>query len=62
MSYPEARVFRPRSETENNLIDKMMQIRSKQRAIQRPSWTQYVSYLINKDVAEVRSQHKQRTR
>ena len=59
---PEARVFRPRSETENSLIDKMMQIRSKQGAIQRPSWTQYASYLINKDVAEIRSQYKQRTR
>jgi len=59
---PEARVFRPRSEAENDLIDKVMQIRSKQGAIQRPSWTLYISYLLNKDVAEVRARYKERTR
>ena len=58
---PEARVFRPRSEAENDLIDKMMTLRAKQGVIAKPSWTLYAAHLINKDVAEVREQYKRKT-
>ena len=57
---PEARVFRPRSEGENNLIDNLMKVRKAEGHIERPSWTQYVSWLINRDVAEVRAQYRMR--
>ena len=57
---PEARVFRPRSEKENELIDSLMNVHKAEGHIGRPSWTQYVAWLINKDVAEVRAQHRLR--
>ena len=57
---PEARVFRPRSEKENELIDNLMKARTAEGHIERPSWTQYVAWLINRDVAEVRNQFKAR--
>jgi len=59
---PEARVFRPRSEKENELIDNLMKVHSAENHIERPSWTQYVAWLINRDVAEVRAQFKARPR
>jgi len=59
---PEARVFRPRSETENKLIDALMKVHTAEGNIQRPSWTQYVSLLINRDLAEVRIKRKERER
>lgn len=60
MANPEARVFRPRSESENNLIDKLMEVHTLEGHIQRPSWTQFVSWLINRDLTEVRTRHKTR--
>ena len=58
--FPESRVFRPRSEKENELIDSLMQVHKAEGHIERPSWTQYVSWLINRDVAEVRARFKNR--
>ena len=57
---PESRVFRPKSEEENKLIDSLMQVHKVEGHIERPSWTQYVAWLINRDVAEVRAQFKSR--
>ena len=57
---PEARVFRPKSEDENKLIDNLMQVHKAEGHIERPSWTQYVAWLINRDVAEVRARFKNR--
>ena len=58
---PEARVFRPRSEKEDNLITKLMELRTKEEIIPKPSWTMYVSYMLNKEIAEVRSRFQSRT-
>jgi len=57
---PEARVFRPKSETEDRLIDGLLKVHHLEGHIQRPSWTQYVSYLLNRDLGEVRAKYKQR--
>lgn len=57
---PEARVFRPKSETEDRLIDRLLKVHHLEGHIQRPSWTQYVSYLVNRDLSEVRAKYKQR--
>jgi len=57
---PEARVFRPQSEKVDSLIEGLMKVHTLEGHIQRPSWTQYVGYLINKDLAEERLKHKQR--
>ena len=57
---PEARVFRPRSEDENALIDKLMEVHTLEGNIQKPSWTLYAAYLINRDLAEVRAKLKGR--
>ena len=57
---PEARVFRPRSETEDRLIDGLLKVHALEGHIQRPSWTQYVSFLMNRDLEEVRARHKMR--
>lgn len=57
---PEARVFRPRSEAEDRLIAGLMKVRSLEGHIPKPSWTQYVSWLINKDLNEIRSNQKLR--
>ena len=57
---PEARVFRPRSETEDKLIDSLLKVHHLEGDIQKPSWTQYVSYLMNKDLTAVRSKSKNR--
>lgn len=59
---PEARVFRPRSETEDKLIDGLLKVHTLEGHIEKPSWTQYVSFLLNRDLAEVRSKHQQRVR
>lgn len=58
---PEARVFRPKNEDENNLIDRLMDVHKAEGHIVRPSWTQYVSFLINRDLKEVVDRHKLRT-
>ena len=57
---PEARVFRPKSEEEDQLIDQLMKVRHLENYIQKPSWTLYVSWLLNKDLEEVRANHKAR--
>ena len=57
---PENRVFRPKSETEDQLIDGLMKVHQLEGHIQRPSWTQYAAYLINRDLAEVRAKYKER--
>lgn len=59
---PEARVFRPRSQTEDQLIDRLLTLHHLEGHIDRPSWTQYVSWLLNKDIADVRKNAKQRVR
>ena len=59
---PEARVFRPRSEKENQLIDALMKTHSLQGDIQKASWTSYVTWLINQDLHQVRNTHRERTR
>jgi len=59
---PEARVFRPRSETEDKLIDSLLKVHHLEGHIKRPSWTQYVSYLMNQDLTEVRTGYKNRAR
>jgi len=53
MSLPENRVFRPQTEKMNQLIESLMKARAAEKIIERPSWTQYCAYLINKDMAEV---------
>lgn len=60
MAMPEARVFRPRSETEDQLIDRLMKVRATEGVIAKPSWTLYASYLVNKDLAEIRQRYKTR--
>ena len=57
---PEARVFRPRSEAEDKLIDGVLKVHHRSGHIQKPSWTQYVSYLMNKDLAEVRAGYRKK--
>jgi len=57
---PEARVFRPRSETEDKIIDGLLQVHHLEGHIQKPSWTQYVSYLMNQDLTKVRTKLKNR--
>jgi len=57
---PEARVFRPRSETENQLIDKLLKLHTIEGHIEKPSWTQYIAWTLNRDLAEVRVQYKHR--
>jgi len=57
---PEARVFRPHSETEDQLIDRLLKVHTLAGHIPKPSWTSYVSWLMNRDLAEVRSTHKSR--
>ena len=57
---PEARVFRPRSESEDKLIDSLMKVHTAEGHIQRASWTQYVAMLINSDLSMVRSRYHQR--
>ena len=59
---PEARVFRPKSEQENNLIDSLMRTHKAEGHIERPSWTQYIAYLINQDVAGIRARYKTRAK
>ena len=59
---PEARVFRPRSEPEDSLIDRLMKVHHLEGHIQKPSWTMYIAWLINRDLAEVRGRSKSRIR
>jgi len=59
---PEARVFRPKSEAEDKLIDGLLKVHHLGGHIQRPSWTQYVSWMMNRDLTEVRAQYKNRIR
>ena len=59
---PESRVFRPRSETEDKLIDSMLKVHFLAGHITKPSWTSYVSWLMNKDLAEVRATRSSRIR
>ena len=55
---PESRVFRPRNETEDKLIDALMKARAAQGLIAKPSWTLYAAWLVNRDLGEVRAEHK----
>jgi len=57
---PESRVFRPKSESEDKLIDKLMRVHHLEGHLERPSWTQYVAWLVNRDLAEIRSRIKSR--
>lgn len=57
---PEARVFRPRSETEDQLIDRLLKLHVLEGHIEKPSWTQYIAWVLNRDLAEVRARHKER--
>ena len=59
---PEARVFRPQSEAQNQLIEKLLKIYHLEGLIERASWTQYISYILNRDLSEVRARHSQRMR
>ena len=59
---PEARVFRPRSETEDKLIDGLLKVHHLEGHIEKPSWTQYVSWLMNKDISEVRAGYQSKVR
>jgi len=59
---PEARVFRPRSETEDKMITSLLKVHHLEGHIQRPSWTQLVSYLLNRDLSEIRNKRKQRVK
>lgn len=52
---PEARVFRPKSPNEDELIDKLLKIHHLKGDIPKPSWTSYVSWMMNRDMAEVRA-------
>ena len=60
MNLPEARVFRPKDEKSNKVIELLMRIRAHQGDIPRPSWTSYASYLVNRDLQEVSRTIKQR--
>jgi len=57
---PEARVFRPQGDKENELIERLMRVHAAQGEIQQASWTQYVAFLVNRDLAQVRYQYQQR--
>ena len=57
---PESRVFRPKSEAEDTLIAQLIKVHHLEGHIQRPSWTQYVAWLVNRDLTEVRARHKSR--
>ncbi|GAJ11575.1 unnamed protein product [marine sediment metagenome] len=59
---PEARVFRPKSDEENEIVDEVMKVHTLEGHIQRPSWTMYITYLLNRDIAEIRTRHKSRIR
>lgn len=59
---PEARVYRPKNEKENQLIDALMETRTAEKSIERPSWTLYVDYLLNKETAEIKTRHESRMR
>lgn len=59
---PEARVYRPKTEKENQLIDALMETRTAEKSIERPSWTLYVDYLLNKETAEIKTRHESRMR
>ena len=60
MSNPEARVFRPRSDLESEIIEQLLKFHLLEGHINRPSWTQLVSYYLNKDITEVRARLKQK--
>ena len=59
---PEARVFRPRSEEENEIIDELMKVHALEGHIQRPSWSMFVTWLLNRDIAETRAKYKSRVK
>jgi len=59
---PEARVFRPRSEIEDQLIGNLMKVHAAEGHIDKASWTQYAAYLINRDAAEIRVRFRERKR
>jgi hypothetical protein len=53
MGNPEGRVYRPKTEVENQLIESLMATRVAEHAIERPSWTLYIDYLLNKETTEI---------
>ena len=59
---PEGRVFRPRSEIEDRFIDSLMRVHVAEGNIQKASWTQYISWLLNRDASEIRGRYHQRVK
>jgi len=57
---PEARVFRPRSEDEDKLIETAMQFHVAAGHIEKASWTMYVAFLVNQDVTAIRTDYRER--
>jgi len=57
---PESRVYRPKSDKENALIEALMETRTAEKLIERPSWTMYVDYLLNREAEEILRRHKSR--
>lgn len=52
MAQEQQKVFRPRSPQESAIIDHLMELHVVKGHIREASWTQYVAYLINKDIQE----------
>jgi L-fucose mutarotase/ribose pyranase (RbsD/FucU family) len=57
---PEARVYRTDDDDRNTLIQALMEVRTFDKSIERPSWTMYVNYLLDKEAAEVFSRYQNR--
>jgi hypothetical protein len=53
--YPQARVYRPTTEKMNEIIAALMEARAARGVIPKPSWTEYIDYLLNKDIAEIQA-------
>jgi hypothetical protein len=57
---PEARVYRTDDESRNILIESLMEVRVADKSIERPSWTMYVNYLLDKEANEIYARYQHR--
>jgi hypothetical protein len=55
---PDQRVYRPQTPEQNLLINRLMEFHELQGDIPKSGWTNYIDWLINRDLAEVRSEFK----
>ena len=57
---PEARVYRTDDESRNALIEALMEARTADKSIERPSWTMYVNFLLDKEANEIYTRYQNR--